>query len=274
MAAIVWTPQLDIGIPFVDTDHKVLVKLLNQVDEGIAAFEESATLGSVLGTLSDYTIYHFDREEAMLDACGYRGIGQHQDEHALLSGQVAEIGRRFRADPASVNGNEVRDFLRRWLIEHILTHDFSYRAAALAVPDAARHAETIRFAQSMGVRQNGFAALRVLVVDDSPRFRTFLATLLKALGVVDVTLAASAEEGMDRWNRRPGDAVICDWLMDGMPAHAFAAAVRVLSPDARIIALSALAAGAVGRQAGAGTLDVILEKPVVARDLARALSAH
>ena len=104
------------------------------------------------------------------------------------------------------------------------------------------------------------------------RFSILVAVLVGA--VAGGSPFASAEEGMDRWNRRPGDAVICDWLMDGMPAHAFAAAVRVLSPDARIIALSALAAGAVGRQAGAGTLDVILEKPVVARDLARALSAH
>ncbi len=49
MAAIVWTPQLEIGIPFVDADHRVLVKLLNQVDENITAFEDSATLGSVRG---------------------------------------------------------------------------------------------------------------------------------------------------------------------------------------------------------------------------------
>ncbi len=274
MTAIVWTPQLEIGISFVDADHKILVKLLNQVDDAIAAFEESATLGSVLGALSDYTIYHFDREEAMLHVCGYRDVGRHRDEHALLSGQVADIGRRFRADPGSVNGNEVRDFLRRWLIEHILAHDFSYRASALAAPQAALHAETLHFAQSVGVRQNGFASLRVLVVDDNPRFRAFLATVLKALGVRDVTLAASAEEGIDRWNKRPGDAVICDWLMDGMPAHAFAAAARVTSPTARIVALSALAPGVIADQAGAGTLDAILEKPVSTVDLARALVAR
>lgn len=272
MTAIVWTPQLEIGIPFVDADHKILVKLLNQVDDAIAAFEESATLGSVLGALSDYTIYHFDREEAMLQACGYRTLGKHQDEHALLSGQVADIARRFHADPGSVNGSEVRDFLRRWLIEHILAHDFSYRAAALAAPHAALHAETLHFAQSVGVRQNGFAGLRVLVVDDNPRFRVFLATVLKALGVRDVMLAASADEGMDRWNKRPGNTVICDWLMSGMPAHAFAAAARITSPAARIVALSALAPGVIAHQAGVGTLDAILEKPVSTGDLARALT--
>ncbi len=269
-----WTKDLEMGIPFVDADHKVLVKLLNQADESITAFEESATLGSVLGALRDYTVYHFSREETMLRSSGYAGLDDHRDEHALLSGQVVAMVRRFRADPASVEGTEVRDFLRRWLIEHILTHDFSYRAAALAAPDAARHAETIHFTDSMGLRQGGFAALRILVVDDNPRFRMFLATLLGALGVRDVILTASAEEGLDRWLHRPGDAVICDWLMAGMPAQAFAAAVRAHSPGARIIALSALAPGEIETQAGRSILDAILEKPVAVRDLARALVAH
>ena len=56
--------------------------------------------------------------------------------------------------------------------------------------------------------------------------------------------------------------MICDWVMDGMPAHAFAAAIRVVSPKALIVALSALAADQVQNQAGTETLDAILEKPV------------
>ena len=66
-----WTKDLETGIPFVDGDHRILVRLLNQVDESITAFEESATLGSVLGALRDYTVYHFGREETMLRAAGY-----------------------------------------------------------------------------------------------------------------------------------------------------------------------------------------------------------
>ncbi|MBM3566513.1 MAG: bacteriohemerythrin [Alphaproteobacteria bacterium] len=274
MTAILWTPQLDTGIPFVDADHRILVKLLNQIDDAIAMHEDIGTLGSVLGALSDYTIYHFDREEAMLEACGYQGLGGHQDEHAHLSGQVADIARRFRADPGGVAGAEVREFLRSWLVEHIMIHDFAYCASALVVPAAADRAEAIHFGQSMGLKQNGFAAMRVMVVDDSARFRAFLATLLKALGVRDVTLAASGEEAMDRWTKRPGDAVICDWIMDGMPPHALAAAIRTFTPAAKVIALSGLSLEMIEAQAGAGTIDAILEKPVAARDLARALVAH
>ena len=76
---------------------------------------------------------------------------------------------------------------------------------------------------------------------------------------------------LDRWTRRPGNRVICDWVMDGMPAHAFAAAIRVVSPKALIVALSALAADQVRNQAGAETLDAILEKPVLPAALAHAL---
>lgn len=268
-----WTKDLETGIPFVDGDHRILVRLLNQVDESIAAFEESATLGSVLGALRDYTVYHFGREETMLRAAGYAGLDDHRDEHALLSGQVVAMVRRFRGDPASVEKAEVRDFLRNWLVEHILVHDFTYREACLAAPDAAARAEEIGFAGSLGVG-GSFSSLHVLVVDDNERFRQLLATVLKALGIREVSLAAGPEEGLERWRKRPGDAVICDWLMGGMPARAFAAAVRARSPGARIVALSALTSGEIESQVGIGTLDAILEKPIAARDLARALVAH
>lgn len=268
-----WTKDLETGIPFVDGDHRILVRLLNQVDESIAAFEESTTLGSVLGALRDYTVYHFGREETMLRASGYAGLDDHRDEHALLSGQVVAMVRRFRGDPASVEKAEVRNFLRNWLIENILVHDFAYREACLASPEAAARAEAIGFANSLGVG-GSLSSLHVLVVDDNERFRLLLATVLKALGIREVSLAAGPEEGLERWRKRPGDVVICDWLMPGMPARAFAAAVRARSPDARIVALSALESGMVESQAGTGMLDAILEKPIAARDLARALVAH
>ena len=271
MAKVQWTPALETGIPFVDADHRVLVGLLNQADENIAQFEETATLGSVLNALNDYTIYHFAREETMLMACGYSGLDDHRNTHARISGQVAEIFRKFRQNPASVEGKEVRDFLQQWLVEHILTHDFAYRKTCLAAPKAVANAEAIQFAESIGVPNPGFAHMRVQVVEDNPRFRTYLAGMLKLFGVKDVSLAASGAEALDRWARRPGNRVICDWLMDGMPAHAFAAAIRTVSPKALIIALSALAADQVRNQAGTETLDAILEKPVSPAALAHAL---
>ena len=106
MAKVQWKPELETGIPFVDADHRVLVGLLNQVDENIAQFEETATLGSVLNALNDYTLYHFAREEAMLMACGYTGLDEHRNTHARIADQVAEISRKFRQTPASDERSE------------------------------------------------------------------------------------------------------------------------------------------------------------------------
>jgi hemerythrin-like metal-binding protein len=272
MAKVQWMPELETGIPFVDADHRVLVQLLNQVDESIAALEESSTLGSVLNALNDYTVYHFDREEAMLTACGYPELDHHRDAHARISGQLGEITRKFQRNPDSVEGREVRDFLQRWLVEHIRNEDFAYLDSCQSARKAIANAEAIQFAESIGVRNSGFAHMRVQVVEDNPRFRTFLASILKALGVKDISLAANGAEALDRWKRRPGNTVICDWLMDGMSSHAFAAAIRTVSPKAVIVALSALAADQVRSQAGAETLNAILEKPILPATLAQALT--
>ncbi|MBM3582738.1 MAG: bacteriohemerythrin [Alphaproteobacteria bacterium] len=271
MAKIHWTQSLETGIPFVDADHRMLVGLLNQVEEGISAAEETALLASVLNALNDYTVYHFAREEAMLLACGYAGFEEHRRIHGNIAGRVAEITRKFRQDSASVEKNEVRDFLHRWLVEHIRTEDFAYLEQCRTMTGAVANAESIHFADSIGVRNPDFARMRVQVVEDNPRFRKFLVSVLKAFGVKDVSLAASGAEAIDRWNQRPGNRVICDWVMDGMPAHAFAAAIRAVSPQTRIVALSGLAADQIWNQAGSGTLDAVLEKPISPAALAHAL---
>lgn len=271
MGKIHWTQKLETGIPFVDADHRMLVGLLNQVDEGIETLEETSILGSVLNALNDYTVFHFAREEAMLMACGYAGLEEHRGIHARISGRVAKITRKFRQNPAGVEKKEVRDFLHQWLVEHIQTEDFAYLGKCHAVTKAIANAESIQFGDSFGMHNPDFAHMRVQVVEDNPRFRKFLASVLKAFGVKDVSLAASGAEAIDRWTRRPGNRVICDWVMDGMPAHAFAAAIRTVSPKATIIALSGLAADQVRSQAGSETFDAVLEKPISPAALAHAL---
>lgn len=271
MPRIHWTQELETGIPFVDEDHRTLVGLLNQVDEGIDSFEESTILGSILNALDDYTVFHFAREEAMLTACNYDGLEEHRRTHVRIAGQVADITRRFRQNPASVEKKEVRDFLHRWLVEHIQQEDFAYLDKYHAMTKAVASAEAIHFTDSIGVHNPDFAYMRVQVVEDNPRFRKLLASVLKAFGVKDVSLAATGAEAIDRWNRRPGNRVICDWVLDGMPSHAFAAAIRAVSPKTRIVALSGLAADQIWKQAGSNTLDAVLEKPISPAALAHAL---
>ncbi|WP_404378360.1 bacteriohemerythrin [Caenispirillum salinarum] len=273
---IAWSNDLEIGIPVIDADHKVLVSLLNQVFDTVGDNEEKATLGSVLNSLVEYTEYHFVREEKLQEVAGYSGLEAHKARHRDLERQVMEIRSRFEEDPDSVHGGEVLDFLRDWLVDHIEKRDFDYRDACLASPDAIAAAARIRFGESDADREAqehdearapavDWASLKVLVVEDNRNFQVIIQTILKSLGVRDIHLAGNGQEGLDDLAERAPDLVLCDWRMETMDGLEFAAQARERGSQARIIMMSGYSDGEVREKALVAGVDAFLEKPITAR---------
>jgi hemerythrin len=126
MPAITWTPEMSVGIDALDTDHKMLVSLINQLADAIAAGEARALVASVLNGLLDYTVYHFGREEAMMAACDYPGLAAHREIHADLIQRLHALRDAYL--DGRDNGIEPRvlDFMKTWLAEHVLDDDRHY----------------------------------------------------------------------------------------------------------------------------------------------------
>ena len=141
MPIIHWTPDFSVGVSSIDTDHKVLISLINQLDDAIRAGEPRETISRVLDALLDYTDYHFAREEAMMRACGYPEIEAHMRTHATLRAQVHDIRDRYRRNPESMHSREVLAFLKNWLTAHIVGRDRLYVASMLAAPEKVQEAD-------------------------------------------------------------------------------------------------------------------------------------
>jgi hemerythrin len=73
----------------------------------------------------DYTQVHFKAEEAYLKKIGYPELAAHEKEHQAFLEKAAAL--------AVVAGDGVQDcaglhdYLRGWLLEHILKSDMRYR---------------------------------------------------------------------------------------------------------------------------------------------------
>ena len=172
MPLIEWTSDLELGIQVVDADHKVLVKLLNQVDQCIETNEESFILNSILNALVDYTYYHFRREEKLQELCGYPGLSQHKESHSKLEDEVNEVRHRFENENDAVSAQEIRDFLKRWLVDHILVEDFSYKGHCNADSDAIAAAEAIPLYECRDdMSAPTWEELSVLIIDDNLNFQ-------------------------------------------------------------------------------------------------------
>lgn len=85
------------------------------------------------------------------------------------------------------------------------------------------------------------AGLRVLVVDDEDDARTLVAEVLQLYGA-EVTLAASAAEGLATILASPPDVIVSDIAMPGEDGYSFIRKVRALTKYQRLIPAAALTA--------------------------------
>ncbi len=277
MTLVQWNEGLETHIPVIDSDHKILVNLLNQVNACVQAREERFIVSSVLNALVDYTRYHFGREERLQERCGYPGLEQHRKSHLELTGQVDDLRQRFAGDPDQVRANEVEEFLKHWLTDHILDEDFRYREVCADNPEAIAAAEEIMFYETArhGEKRSKAPAwneLGVLVVDDNPNFLKLLRTVLRVAGIRNLQTVESAGEGLERVTRKPPHVVLCDWVMDEMDGGEFARRVRELEIPTKVILVTGFTSEDIRRRAGGLGADGFLEKPFTPFELFQAIN--
>ena len=135
---------MSVGVPRLDRDHRVLIALINRLEGERATQPDDAVIGEVLKALVAYTMFHFAREEQVMEACGFGELEMHREEHRLLAAEVTAQHARFLRDRNSVGHGDLLRFLTDWLNHHILLQDLPYRA----VVGDGREAE--RVARSFG----------------------------------------------------------------------------------------------------------------------------
>lgn len=139
---IIWSEAMSVGVPRLDSDHRVLIGLINHLERAIAQrFETRLVIAEVLDALIAYTRFHFDREERVMAACGYPELDTHRQEHAELTAEVIALLDRFESDPTAISHREMLGFLTDWLNHHILLQDKAYRAFVEGRAEATETAE-------------------------------------------------------------------------------------------------------------------------------------
>ena len=126
MPIIHWTPDLSVGVGSIDTDHKLLISLINQLDDAIRGGEPQATVTRVLDALLDYANYHFAREESLMRESGYPDLAAHSRAHATFRAQVHDIRDRYERNAECIRAREVLALLKNWLRAHIVGRDKLY----------------------------------------------------------------------------------------------------------------------------------------------------
>jgi hemerythrin len=125
MALITWSDAYSIKVAAMDEQHKKLLNIMNELHEYQKQGKSKEIIEKTLKGLVDYTRTHFGAEERFLQQNKYPKLAEHQAIHKNLLGQVEKYMERYKAGEGVIAA-ELNNFLKDWLIKHILNIDMEY----------------------------------------------------------------------------------------------------------------------------------------------------
>lgn len=125
---IKWREEYSCYEANIDEQHRKLIDMINQMNE-IAELDDSYDhydeIVKLFNGLKEYTVYHFDHEEALMKQKGYDSFNIKIQvlEHKSFINKVAAINLYELDENQAQTVRKVLDFLSHWLDQHILGTD-------------------------------------------------------------------------------------------------------------------------------------------------------
>ncbi len=115
--AVEWREGFSIGIEQLDREHRHLFSLVLALNLD--------SVGQTVEKLLDYVVTHFSNEQDAMDRSGYPALEQHLRLHEEFAAKIADF-LVTGEDWTEERVQELRRFLNKWLIAHIMTHDMRF----------------------------------------------------------------------------------------------------------------------------------------------------
>ena len=122
MAIAEWGDTYKTGHQTVDSQHKELFAMVNELHDAIMANKDKDILFPTLEKLARYTAEHFRTEENLMSRINYPHLEKHREKHQALTKEVQEIAEKYRSGKA-VLSLTLSSFLAKWLQHHIRQDD-------------------------------------------------------------------------------------------------------------------------------------------------------
>ncbi len=120
---MLWTHDMSVGIPEIDEQHQELFACLARVEAAIDEKQQGSAVFFALDQLADYARIHFAVEEIEMRIHRYPDFDAHVREHRTFESRI----KQFSEEALHRNVfEEVREFLKDCLVEHIKVADKAY----------------------------------------------------------------------------------------------------------------------------------------------------
>lgn len=115
------------GSTLLDSDHRILVSLVNQLHEAMDSRQGYEVVASIVTVLAEYLEHHFRREEDALTRGGFPLTAELARDHRAFEAAVQDLRTRWQAGERDALCESVMLDLKKWLTNHIAVADKSYR---------------------------------------------------------------------------------------------------------------------------------------------------
>lgn len=126
MAYMEWSDKLSVGVESIDSQHRKLVSMVNELFDAMKSGQGKDKMGKTLDGLIAYTASHFAYEEQLFAKTTYPESAAHKKEHDDLTKKVLAIQEKMKSGVSFSLSMEVMEFLKSWLVNHILVSDKKY----------------------------------------------------------------------------------------------------------------------------------------------------
>lgn len=127
-----WTDNYSLGVVSIDEQHQRLVAMgkelqeLVETREGDDIYDE---LISMLDGLKEYTKYHFDYEEEIMERLGFDGLEEHKKQHSDFIDKLESIDFDSVDEDQSTFAKDLLRVVSVWIFKHIVGTDAKYKSA-------------------------------------------------------------------------------------------------------------------------------------------------
>lgn len=121
-----WSPAMSVGNLHLDEQHMILIDTINQLASAQVQ-NDRAVIAMIIDELVNYTIFHFDYEERLIESAGAPDFERHRRVHRGFVKWVEDLREEFTYHRRRRLDERILGFLRDWLSEHILGDDRAYR---------------------------------------------------------------------------------------------------------------------------------------------------
>lgn len=124
-----WQEEYLTHIDGLDAQHQKLVAMINSVYDDLYKCQhisqKQVFIAETLKELIDYSCFHFEAEEKLMLRYEYPCYAVHKEEHEQFKKQIAQFVEKQKQGTL-ILAFPIFDFLKDWLISHVLTIDKQY----------------------------------------------------------------------------------------------------------------------------------------------------